>query len=328
MLNRRFTKTLLWLAQFWAAVIAIVFLPVGCKRNSVRDREVMVEPQKHQQKEFKIVDIPSMLIEPQARATYLSEHYWGNFDFADTTYIHLPEITEQAFVDYLSTLSLVDLSTAKLSIHTMLSKAEALDKSGRMYSFFLELYQKYLYDPNSPIRNDEFYISVVKSIISDKSSDETSKERANFEYQMLIKNRVGTQASDFVYTRSDGKKWSLHRLKRDYTIIYFYNPDCQACREVKLLLSESPLINNLLDKTQLDILAVYPDEDLDAWQKHKNTIPLSWINGYDHSQTIRNRVLYDLRAIPSLYLLDKDKIVLLKDVEISTLIEYLSTTYK
>jgi len=38
-----------------------------------------------------------------------------------------------------------------------------------------------------------------------------------------------------------------------------------------------------------------------------------WTNGYDKELVIKNKNLYDLRAIPTLYLLDKNKTVLLKD---------------
>ncbi len=40
---------------------------------------------------------------------------------------------------------------------------------------------------------------------------------------------------------------------------------------------------------------------------------LRWINGYDKELTVLERELYDLKAMPTLYLLDKDKKVLLKD---------------
>jgi hypothetical protein len=41
--------------------------------------------------------------------------------------------------------------------------------------------------------------------------------------------------------------------------------------------------------------------------------PEEWYNGFDPDFAIRNETLYNVRAIPSLYLLDKDKTVLLKD---------------
>jgi hypothetical protein len=66
----------------------------------------------------------------------------------------------------------------------------------------------------------------------------------------------------------------------------------------------------------LQILAVYPDKDLTEWKKYAGEMPAQWINSYDHKTVIKDEDLYDLKAIPSLYLLDKTKRVLLKDADV------------
>ena len=33
---------------------------------------------------FSLPEVPSILHSPEARAQFISEHYWDNFDFADT----------------------------------------------------------------------------------------------------------------------------------------------------------------------------------------------------------------------------------------------------
>ena len=42
-------------------------------------------------------------------------------------------------------------------------------------------------------------------------------------------------------------------------------------------------------------------------------MPAGWINGYDNGMVITEKRLYNLSAIPSLYLLDSQKRVLIKD---------------
>ena len=51
--------------------------------------------------------------------------------------------------------------------------------------------------------------------------------------------------------------------------------------------------------------------------------PAQWINAYDAQQVIRNEELYDLKAIPTLYLLGKNRVVELKDVTYPELAAYL-----
>ena len=54
--------------------------------------------------EFRLPEVPVFLTDPAERAAYLAVHYWDYFNFADTTLISRPEITEQAFVDFISIL--------------------------------------------------------------------------------------------------------------------------------------------------------------------------------------------------------------------------------
>jgi hypothetical protein len=51
--------------------------------------------------------------------------------------------------------------------------------------------------------------------------------------------------------------------------------------------------------------------------------PDSWHNGFDPDLAIRNENLYNVRAIPSLYLLDDEKRVILKDAPESKMMSYL-----
>lgn len=66
-----------------------------------------------------------------------------------------------------------------------------------------------------------------------------------------------------------------------------------------------------------------PDEELQEWKRHLSDFPKEWINGYDKGLVIKEKNLYDLKAIPTLYLLDQKKIVILKDAPIREIEEHL-----
>lgn len=86
------------------------------------------------------------------------------------------------------------------------------------------------------------------------------------------------------------------------------------CSKSLEYLKNSVGIRALVRDRQLAILAIYPDEDTDAWRKHVADFPKEWLNGYDKGKMIDEGELYDLKTMPSIYLLDKDKRVILKDV--------------
>lgn len=311
-----------WMMYPMLFIITLAVFLADCSGNEPQRN---IQPEKDSgRRDFKMAGIPQGIEEPHQRADYLVRHYWDNFNFSDTAYIHMPQVSEQAFVNYLNILPHTNEQQAYSSITSMLARAVREDSTGKVYSYFLSLYRKYLYDPNSPVRDDELYIPVTAYILEDRISDEARKTRAGFDMEMMLKNRKGDTASDIIYTLADGSIGSLHNLSRDYTLLYFYNPDCTACKETTAYLKASPVINQLLESQRIDLLVIYPDEDISLWKEYIPQIPALWINGYDKEQVVRNEQLYDLKAIPSLYLIDSRKCVVIKDKSVTTMEEYLS----
>ena len=269
---------------------------------------------------FQMVSVPGVITEPEDRAAYLVKHYWDKFDFMDTTLIHLPEITEQAISNYIDLMKYVPAEEASSSIKDMMNRASA---DSMMFVYFAGLYEKYLYDANSPMRDESLYIYVLDAVLEAPVLDEVSKIRPAHLLELALKNREGDPAADFTYTLADGKKGTLYHIKADYLLLFFYNPDCHACKEVTDQLAASPIVTEWIKDDKLKVLAVYPDEDLEAWKSHISYMSASWINSYDSTVSLKNDEIYDLKAMPALYLLDKDKKVILKDVTFNQVENYL-----
>ena len=270
---------------------------------------------------FVLPTIPNILTEPEARASYLVEHYWDYTNFADTNYIHHPDIVEQAWVNYIDLMKLVPYSTAESSLTNMFNDK---GKHKKCYLYLMELAEKYLYAPNSPMRNEELYIPVLESILATQILDDMEKTRSKSHLEWVLKNRQGSTATDFTYTLASGVQGTLHALKAPYVLLYINNPGCHACHETLNELENSTLISQMVKDKQLCVLSLYPDEDLTEWKKYLNDFPREWINAYDAGQVLTMKKLYDLKAMPTLYLLGKNKVVLLKDTNVAQIIQFLS----
>ena len=265
--------------------------------------------------------IPQMLTTPEQRADFLVNHYWDNVNFADSNYIHHPDITEQAWVDYCDILNHVSLSKAQEAIRKVIDRTNA-DK--KVFNYITDLADKYLYDPNSPMRNEEYYIPVLEAMVASPVLEEIEKVRPSARLKLAQKNRIQTKALNFTYTLASGAQGSLYKLNADYILLFINNPGCHACAETIEALKNSIPVNELLKEKKLILLSIYPDEELDEWRKHLSDFPKEWINGYDKKLAIRDQQIYDLKAIPTLYLLNKEKIVLLKDATAGAIEEYLN----
>lgn len=298
-------------------ILSLLIL-VGCgKKPSQEKKEVTVA-----KPTFSLPALPSVITTDEQKYEFLAENYWTNFNFKDTTQIHQNPIAEQLFHDYLGLLAQVPIDTAKKGMEKMIQLSEV---NTNMYNHFLSLSEKVLYDPNSALRNEELYCVILENLLASKNIDKAHKIRPRHRYELAQKNRIGTKAFDFKYTLKSGKQGTLRAIKAEYTLIYFNNPGCGDCKRVKQQLTSSSILTNLLQSGKVKLLSIYPDEDLNEWHKDYSSAPTIWINAYDKGTVVKNKELYDLKAIPTMYLLDKDKRVLLKDARFEEIEHYIST---
>lgn len=309
-----------YLIGMFMVVICVVF---ACGR--VTDKGAPKNAKPH----FELPIIPAILGSEEEKTAYLAEHYWDHFDFSDTVLLRNEEVTEQAFADFLSVLNQVSWQLAGKCTGILLEKAWQADQLAKVgtedtvtwalykgnfrFDYFTEQFSHYLYNPNSPYRNDALYGVVLQQLLSIPEVPELLKERSRYEYNKLLKNKVGDAAADFCYTAVSGEKRSLYGLDAEYIVLFFYDPDCPACRATQVQLAASEVVKEMIGKGRLVLLALCVGEDVPHWQGYLTGMPSTWLHGCDSEQEIKKRELYDLRAMPSLYLLDRDKKVVLKD---------------
>lgn len=226
---------------------------------------------------------------------------------------------EAKFRQLLELSTFVPLDSSRYVLDTLIQFYQ--DDSMALYQL-VEFLTPALSDPNSQVRNEELYIPVLEAVIRSPYYDSVEKIRPQYQLAMARKNRVGQLAADFTYTLAGGRTGRLYAIDAPYTLIYINNPGCAACREIVEAISSSGVITRAITSGKLVVLGIYPDRDLAAWREHARQMPKEWINGYDAQLAIRESELYDLQAIPSMYLLDSDKKVLLKDLTSVPLLEF------
>lgn len=282
-------------------------------------------------KVFKIVFILSVFFiascqhDSDKKKKTVIETYWTDFDFKNKKLIEHPELIKQPALSFLGLLNQYSQQESKHALELFMDKLLTVDTLIVKFTVD-EVFEKFLYRADSPVRNENYYLIVVNSLIKSDRLNTLDKERFKFQKKVITVNQVGSVANNFSYITNEGQYGELAKIEAEYLLIYFNNPDCHECKRIKELMENSDEINRGLQTKQLVVLSVYPDSNESIWKK--TIYPDGWINSYNIDQSIVNNSLYDLRAIPSLYLLDKNKRVLIKDGVLDDVLYFLEMKFK
>ncbi|MCD8184157.1 MAG: DUF5106 domain-containing protein [Bacteroides sp.] len=282
-----------------AAILLCIGMTAGCKPadkskdNGTPADTATAKPTDHMANYVR-PEIPQMMTDPKDRAEYYVAHYWDAYSWADTAFVHSDE-TEQLYADFLGSLKYASPDRRHAALQSMM---RTMETDSTAYAHFCFLNDKYLYDPNSPMRNEDYYISVLEQMLQSPRLTDTEKLRPVHRLKQARKNRPGMTATDFSYVTPSGKSARMSQLKADCLLLFFYDPDCTNCRESEHILSNIPFVLDMQQSGKLRILAVYTDDDRDEWLRKAPQMPKDWIVAWNKQGDIRSRQLYDIRATP------------------------------
>lgn len=231
-----------------------------------------------QETAFPYPEIPDEVEEPEARMTYLLEHFWQDYAFADSTAMNR-EVGEQGMVDFLNFMQHADSVSAMQGASVF---ADSLETHPSAVPFFEGLMERYLGDYDSPLYSDEVYAHLLRAL------PETPQR--TWLLVQLAKNQVGSLAADILVTTLEGKQTRLYKIKAEQLLLIFYDPDCRRCQRLDAQLEQEPLI---VQNPRLKVV-----------RKDMNDL----------------KGEYYVPHTPALYLLDKEKRVVLKNTNLEALL--------
>lgn len=124
-------------------------------------------------------------------------------------------------------------------------------------------------------------------------------------------NAVDSIAADFRFATPEAAENRLLSFRPgEPLLLMFYDPDCRHCREVIAQLGEMSGLPQ--------VLAVCIETSADRWEQTRDALPASWIRAYDRSEVLANDI-YIIRSMPSVYLLDGNRRILLKNPSVDQL---------
>ena len=309
-------------------ILAVLLLAAGCRERKAEQFTALPFPD---------VQLPSMISGQQEALEYMAVNYWNGM--TDPSRRNYPSDSllvsgvrrgdvEQKFADWTSIMEYAGNGIWSKAVGNLYDRAlacERKDTVSQVFEIFVDLFQKYYYDPNSPMRNEDVYYHFVSRYASYEGLTDVEKAKYEREARLCALNRIGTRASDFRFADRRGNITNLYDIKAELTLLFFSNPGCDACMNIINVLREDPVISSMVASGRLAVANIYIDEDIQAWRSYMPVYPEEWYNGFDPDMILRSNEIYAIRAIPSLYLLDSEKRVIMKDAPEERLFRYLSS---
>ncbi len=244
------------------------------------------------------------------------EIFCDSIDYNDTLLLHDRDAMEQVVTNIVSLMP----STDSISTDKALKKFFTnISRDTLALETAFEIAGIYLNDPASHVRNEDLFIRLLNVMSEINGIPEHIRLRTDDLLRIASLNRPGNIATDINFLNRDGRLQSLSLIDAKTILLIFYDPECPHCNDILNNIRTNPKINDAISNNLLTVVAIYAEGKPDVWERANDNMPQNWIVGYDKTDILENG-LYDLPAMPVLYLLDSDKRVLLKDMPIERIL--------
>lgn len=288
------------------------------------------------------------LVDSSFSYKYMRDHYFDNFDLKDDRILNTPVFQKKleyyyskemllqhpdTIVKYLSKVidQIPDKSnTYRFVVSNVASYAEKSKVMGMDKAFNLFI-DKYFCAPDKNGKPKAYWYDQEKL-------DELCKDT-----KIRLNLVQGVRPPNLILTDTTSKKWiDFYSLESDYTILYFWDPNCGHCKK------ETPKLQTLYEKKlkdrNVEVYAVgkATGDDFEDWKKFIKEKELTFINvgvtqevydkakanpsafqGVTNSESLNYQQTYDIFSTPKLWILDKEKKIIGKGLGISQLEDYM-----
>ncbi len=292
-------------------------------------------------------------IDPNFRFLYFRAHFWDNIDLKDDRLVNVPIF--QSKLEYFFGKNMV-MQQPDSILNIAFPFCDQFDKKSDMFRFCVDHITNTAGKSNI-MNMDKVYVMMVDRYYCSKDPA-TGKSYATWikedklkelcDDNAIKKNLVyGVVPPNVILLDTTDKVWKdFYSLKSEYTILYFWDPECGHCKKV------TPKLQTLYEKKlkarNVEVFAIgkATDDDFEKWKKFIRENKLSFIN-VGLTKTLLEKAIadpnslvpvkgdprpkpttleslnyhdtYDVYATPKIFVLDKDKKIIAKQLTISQL---------
>ena len=281
--------------------------------------------------EPEIPEVPSLIANPQElQYRWYRNHYWDRVDFDDPRLVHdgsFHQFLEKYWTRVLPQIPDSMIVEADRLIANMLNNSEMFKYVTHFITFNAESSQIMCMDKVFVHMVDTYYASGRAVWMKDEQTQKVV-DRAN----ELRDSQCGNVMPNIILPGLDQSEWkALHDIEAKYTAVIIWESTCGHCKK------ELPRYKELYEKWKpkgLEVFAIGNDFEPEPWQKFVQEKGYTdWINVSDNPQvnaqdsasvliysgittlkSLNFRTTFDVFATPKVFLLDKDKRIVAKQI--------------
>ncbi|HEV7348002.1 thioredoxin-like domain-containing protein [Telluribacter sp.] len=248
---------------------------------------------------------------------YYKAHYWDGFDFSDDRLLRTPFMLPK-LERYMKEL-VVQVPDSIIRDADALIKKAAANKDMKSYIIF---YVTSEYENAKIVGTEGVFVHMAEKyyLSGEMGVSEDGRRRIAERVNSMKPLLVNKIIPNLTISDTLRKPLSIHGIKADYTVLFFYSPTCGHCKEA------APKLKEFYDKnkaTGVKVLAIATEQSPEEWKKYISTYKLGeLLHGYDYANQTDYRTQYDVFSTPTIYVLDKNKKIIARRMPIEQLDDF------
>ncbi len=258
------------------------------------------------------------------RYHYVS-HFFDHFDFADDRIVH-DAIFENKIDEFFKKVVYPLPDSINVQLDKLIAKTNRKDD---LFNFIVH-YGAAMFEREKVMGMDAVFVHMVENYYmsgeafwADSATTASMTERA-----MKLKPTLIGQRAPYLnlFDTTGTKRVSLYDLKAEFTILYFWDSGCGHCKKT------TPVILDIYHKYKdkgVSVYAVGTELENDAWKKYITENELDFLNVSDtpeHPDYFRT--IYDIFSTPRVFILDKDKKIVAKQLSVEQIEDFIEFKLK
>ena len=266
---------------------------------------------------------------------YVKEHWWDDVSFEDESLVRTPFFdpkVEEYFKYYIVPDS--DSIISEVNYILLLSRSNK-----DLFTYLLGKFTDKYINPEF-MGQEKVFLFLFDKYYSKGDTTWLNEKQRKYIFERaysLMANQLGEPAAELNMLDTNNKVVTLYGIKAPYTFVIFWDPNCGHCKETV------PRVDSIYEAKWkalgVKVVGVNVDDGAnDAWKKFINENKLKdWVHIYQKKEVkeeeakrgVANyRQLYDVFKTPTLYLLDSEKRIIGKMLNIEQFDDVLTAKIK